>query len=199
MRLEFDYVPDDLREMERMYRRQVSGNWINRVPGGPWLLTAIIVAVVAVPTIYSDLHRNAAPVPSAAPAASPAPLTDLLIQLIPWMLIFGVLWFFVFRKLRRRHERTLAADPTLNLRHTVDVTDAGIVQQSGLARTEWNWIAFNRFYESDRLFLLPLAARRFLMLPKRALATPADADALRQLFERYIQPPTGGFPVAPIE
>ena len=196
MRLEFDYVPDDLRDMERLYRRRVSGNWINRVPGGPLLLVVIIGAVVLPAMIYNDYRGNGAPA-TPAPPATPVPMTDLLIQLTPWLLIFGFIWFFVFRKLRRRHERTLAADPTLNLRHTVDVTDAGIVQQSGLARTEWNWIAFNRFYESDRLFLLPLAARRFLMLPKRALATPADIDALRHLLEEHIQPPTGGFPVAP--
>ncbi len=197
MRLEFDYVPDDLRETERIYRRQISRSVTHRVPGGRWLLALIILAVIFLPMIFSNYLRNAAPAPPAAPAASPAPLTDLLVQLIPWLLIFGFIWFFVFRNLRRRHERTLAADPTLNLRQMVDVTDAGIVQQNGMARTEWNWTAFDRFYESDRLFLLPLAARRILMLPKRALATPADVDALRQLLEEHIQPPTGGFPVAP--
>ena len=197
MRLEFDYVPDDLRDMERLYRRRVSGNWVNRMPGGRWLLVAVIVAVIALPTIYSNYRHNAAPAAPAAPAAAPAPVFELLVQLIPWMLIFGFIWFFIFRKLRRRHARALTEDPTVNLRQTVDVTDAGIVQQTARMRAEWKWHAFDRFYESDRIFLLPLAARKFLILPKRALTTPAEVDTLRHLLQQHIQPPTGGFPVAP--
>ena len=34
-------------------------------------------------------------------------LTDILMPLLPWLLIFGFIWFFIFRKVMRQTKKTI--------------------------------------------------------------------------------------------
>ena len=44
---------------------------------------------------------------------NPNLLTNILVPLIPWLLIFGFIWFFVFRQLRRTAQRAPTPTPVV--------------------------------------------------------------------------------------
>ena len=107
MRLEFTYTPEDLAEAAA---GAAAGGGINpakpsqtwRAIGG-WLLF-IALAVM----LFMRLSFNSRPRPSTAtPAVVQREnlLADVLVPLIPWLLVFGFIGYFIVRQLRRSPKR----------------------------------------------------------------------------------------------
>lgn len=71
-----------------------------------WFVPVIVMAVTVVPLVTElfgsggDASAAAATQPAAGGAASTTSLHDLCVPFIPWLLIFGLIWFLVFRMLR---------------------------------------------------------------------------------------------------
>jgi hypothetical protein len=61
----------------------------------------------------------------------------------------------------------------------------GVLVQSGHAKVEGEWARFNRFAETNDLFVLLTPPRGLTILPKRVLS-PSDLDALRELLRRKL-------------
>jgi hypothetical protein len=162
--------------------------------GSGWLYP--IVAV----TIYMlvDKAPDPTPVATTVPAAGTG-ATSAHSSLVPWLLIFAVVWFEVFRRLMDRSaaKRLWERQPSLHLRKRFDVDENRLIVQDSQTRDEHKWAAIRAYVETPHLFILYKPDYTFHMIPKRAFAGPDDAEKLRHLLRAKIQPATMAFPVIP--
>ena len=199
MRLEFTYTAEDFIETQAaavgqpeheprpktfLERRGVLVGWV----------CFVFLAVF----MFTLLQNNAAPAPpNPAPLPAPArPASNVALQwvlpAILWVLVFGFIWFFVFRQMRAAR-RIWESNPVLQQPKTLDLTDGGVRLSDALASTEWRWEAFSQLVETTNLFLLRQSDGTFLMIPKRG-APPGGLDALRAILAERMHEP-GAFPV----
>ncbi len=160
-------------------------------------LLLVLGLVLLVNVIDVLLHG---PHPAARNDAPPAGGESVLTALTPWVVVFLVLWFAIFRFLRTAHRRSWDAQPHLRLPQALEQTERGLrfTVDGGRSTFDATWPAFTKFRESQNLFLLYLSDVSFEMVPKRALAEPGQVEAFRQLLERHVPrdpPVTAGFPV----
>jgi len=120
----------------------------------------------------------------------------MVVPLIPWLIIFVVV-FFVLTILRKRRTDDLLDGRTFK----VHVGDSGISWADALTRTEYQWLAFHGFDETANLFVLyltnPKRARmiHYHLIPKRAFPDAAKLGEFRALLESSMQRQESRFPV----
>jgi hypothetical protein len=103
MHLEFSFTFDDYREANQAHLRQTA-------VGGPARLGLFMIfmcVIVIGSSAFFEASRSTAPATSASPAAATPQgggslIADVLLPMVPWLLIFGFLWWFVFRRLTPR-------------------------------------------------------------------------------------------------
>jgi heme/copper-type cytochrome/quinol oxidase subunit 2 len=102
MHLEFSYTFDDYSEANRAHLQRTAG-------GGParfGLLVIFICVIVIGGSAFFEAARSTAPATATATPAAPQGgssfAMEFLLPLLPWLLIFGFLWVFVFRRLTAR-------------------------------------------------------------------------------------------------
>jgi preprotein translocase subunit YajC len=106
MHLEFNYEFEDYTEAWDAQRQLASVRIGGGSAGGKstmWRLIAIIVVVVLSVMLFMFLESAPRKAP-AAPATAPTPvnvnIVDIVLPVIPWLLIFGFVWFFAFRQMK---------------------------------------------------------------------------------------------------
>ena len=124
---------------------------------------------------------------------------DLLLSLQPWVLVVVLVYFFVFRQFRRRHDRHFDSEPAFHEPRTFELDQTGVTMRDLHSRTTIEWPGFVRFLETPNLFILFSTENTGHLIPKRAFASPEDANHARDLFLNNIAPPTSAFPVIPAQ
>ena len=135
----------------------------------------------------------------AAPA-TPAEEASFLTAWGPWLIVFFVFWFFIYRYLRGAPRRSWDAQPQLRLPQCLEQTDRGLRFVDEQSTVDYAWSAFPRYAEGRNLFILLVSQVGFHMVPKRAFADAAQLDAFRALLARHVPGPGAaptGFPISP--
>jgi hypothetical protein len=113
------------------------------------------------------------------------PETVKLTRSIP-MLFFGLFLVFlttIFIPLSVR--RAYARDKRLHEEFVADITDSGIGISSPNSRSQTNWSAFLRWFESKNLFVLYHSPQLFNTFPKRAF-TIEQIEEFRSLLRQKL-------------
>jgi hypothetical protein len=200
MRLEFTYTAADLEEMAKAAAQPDPS--LQKGPFGSggsrsWIGWMIFVSLAVVLFLWMQKRGVAArpPVTPATPSSTNG-VAGWLVALVPWVLIFGFIWFFVYRQIRHMSPRSVyERNPSMQQPKTLDITDDGVRMSDPLAFTEWRWASFTGLVESANLLLLRRADNTFVMIPKRAVA-PGLLDTLRADLTARMPAP-GAFPVLP--
>ena len=98
----------------------------------------------------------------------------LIVLSIFLLLVQLVIPSLVFARLYRRNSRMFGM-------RTVTVSDTGIVSDHQLGHSESAWSMYEKFRETQKLFLLYQSADLIGILPKRAFANPAELQQFRAL------------------
>ena len=126
----------------------------------------------------------------------------LMLPVVPWLLIFLFIYFFVFRRFGGAGAIKSMWDtsPALHRPHVVDVEADHIVFTDAVNRNEHKWEAFTHVRETPGLFLLFTSNVSMHFLPKRVFPGKAEVDAFRELVRRTVaERPAPAFPVLPVE
>jgi hypothetical protein len=86
----------------------------------------------------------------------------------------------VFRRTYRRNLRMFGM-------RTINISDTGIVSDHQLGHSESAWNMYEKFRETQKLFLLYQSTDLIGILPKRAFANPADLQQFRALIASKIR------------
>jgi YcxB-like protein len=99
--------------------------------------------------------------------------------------IFLLLMQFVIPSLvfRRMYQR----NPRMFGMRTVNINDTGIVADHQLGHTESAWSMYEKFRETQKLFLLYQTTDVIGILPKRAFADVADIEQFRTLIASKVR------------
>ncbi|HVG90941.1 MAG TPA: YcxB family protein [Alphaproteobacteria bacterium] len=97
------------------------------------------------------------------------------------LLLHLVIPSLMFARVYRRNSRLFGM-------RTVTVNDTGIVSDHQLGHTESAWNMYEKFRETQNLFLLYQSADIVGIVPKRAFASPADLEQFRTLIASKIRP-----------
>jgi hypothetical protein len=85
-----------------------------------------------------------------------------------------------FRRVYRRNSRMFGP-------RTITISDAGFISDHPLGRAETTWNMYEKFRETNNLFLLYQSADLIGILPKRVFATPVDLQQFRSLLTAKIR------------
>jgi hypothetical protein len=158
----------------------------------------LVMAVVAL--LNAIVSAIASGGPSAPrPAEPPERDVPLIVSMLPWLTLFGVIWFYVFRYLRGMLPRHWDAQPHLRREQTMEQTDHGLRFDDGLCVRDYQWSGFTKFREGDGLFVLYISDVGYHMVPKRAFNAPGAIESFRRLLEQRVPtdgPIAGRFPIA---
>lgn len=137
------------------------------------VLVAIFVCLAVSPLIMRFSS------PAGAPAAiSFRDLIYPLVGVIGVAYLYGVLPFLLVAKM----------NPAVRDREQVfRVTGDGAESVTGLGESKVAWNAILRYRESSRFFLLHLAPRQFVPLPKRAFASEQEIIDFRNLLKQKLK------------
>ncbi len=97
------------------------------------------------------------------------------------LLLQWVIPSLVFRRVYRRNIRMFGT-------RTVTISDTGIVADHQLGHVESTWNMYEKFRETQKLFLLYQGADLIGIVPKRAFASPADIQQFRALITSNVRP-----------
>ena len=114
---------------------------------------------------------------------------------LPWLLIFGFVWFFVYRQLRNRYQSAWDKHPDLHRPHVLEIDDEGLSWSTQVSNSRRLWEGYTSWDETKNLFLLYRGELLVEFIPKRAIADVASFDQVRELLRRSISPPQHAFPV----
>src|SRR5687768_16992024 len=103
MRLEFSYTPDDLAEMAKAGSKDQGAQTRSRKRLFGWTLWIVLAAAIFI-ALQSRRPPRTAPTP---PAPAPTSWAEYLVEWLPWVLVFLVVYFFVFRLLRARSPQSM--------------------------------------------------------------------------------------------
>jgi len=162
----------------------------------------VMILMMAV-GIFIVFHQEKKPAAGAAgggvAVVPPVPETSLfmtmLINILPYVLIFVVIWFFFLRQLwgsRKKYDN----DPFHLQERTVELLATGIRVSMPHERHEFDWMAYQRVVTSEHLVMLYTGQQLFQIVPKRAFASPSEMEAfLRVVQEKIPDRRAGAFPV----
>ena len=108
MRAEFQYTFEDFREAEAALHGSNRGSNPARVTFGRGLLGWLlfiglsVMLVVLVQRSRSNPPTRGGPAGPTAVAPSGNQPVDLLLSFVPWVVIFGFIWVFVYRQIRQQ-------------------------------------------------------------------------------------------------
>lgn len=105
----------------------------------------------------------------------------LIAASVPLLLLLLIIPSLVFARVYRRNSRMFGM-------RTVTVSDTGIVSDHQLGHTESAWNMYEKFHETQTLFLLYQTADIIGIVPKRAFASPADLQQFRALIASKVRP-----------
>jgi hypothetical protein len=149
------------------------------------LVLPVAAAIVALGMVFQ--RRGGGPEP-----------VRILLPILPWVVIFLVIWFFVFRSMRGGLRAQFEAQPALHRPQVAEVYDDRIVFSDSVGRYEHAWDAFTHVRETPGTFLLFTSQYALNILPKRVFPGREAIDAFRELIRRTIaQRPSPAFPVVP--
>ena len=155
-----------------------------------WALIAVPLVAVAFVLIY--LFRGG------GPSVGGGDWWRVVLPVVPWLLIFLFVYFFLFRYARGGLKALWDAQTSLHRPHVVEIYDDRIVFSDAVDRLEHKWEAFTHVRESPGLFLLFTSNYSMHILPKRAFPGRGGIDEFRELIRRAIaQRPGPAFPVLP--
>ncbi|HEY2114877.1 MAG TPA: YcxB family protein [Candidatus Angelobacter sp.] len=97
------------------------------------------------------------------------------------LLVQFVIPSLVFARVYRRNSRMFGT-------RTVTISDAGIVSDHQLGHSEAGWNMYEKFRETQNLFLLYQTTDVIGIVPKRVFANPADLQQFRALIASRIRP-----------
>lgn len=144
--------------------------------------------------LFIFINRNAPP-PRPAPKLPRSSPWEILVPLLPWLLIFGFIWIFVFRQLRNRYKQAFDSQSALHRRKRTEFDEEGIVAITPLSRSETRWEAFDKYRETMNTFVLHHSDVSVEIIPKRAFKSAEDRDAFRSLLKRHVSHRESAFPV----
>ena len=189
MQYRFTYEAADLKEAQRVATRDGK----SAGPGRGVVGWVVFVGLAVVLTYLLKHPPPAATSRTAAPAQ--APLAELFVPLLPWLLVFAFL-FVVFRV----RLSVVRRSPLLQHLIEVDLSDDGVDLANGAVRTHWDWNGLDKLVETDRLFLMrQVGTRSWVALPKRAVTDPGELATVRNLLAAQVRCHVGAFPVLPVE
>lgn len=197
MRIEFQHTVDDLKEAEAAAQHgpeHVSRRWYPWQGLFGWVLF-IGLAIMLFVLLRRGGGRGGRP---AAAPITPDLFPDKLLAIVPWLLIFGFIWFFVFQQLRRQVNQRWERTPSLHRPQTVTADAEGLSWNDPLVQTRYRWEVFTKFAETPRLFLLDQEGIGWHFIPKRAFPDEAALSAFRELLQRSVGETRPGFPVVPL-
>jgi hypothetical protein len=127
--------------------------------------------------------------------ASPTPSWLVMLPHIPWIGCIIFVWGLeTFRKFQL--QRMLwTNNPLLQRPKTAEIVATGITVSDDRARVEYQWTAFSKYRETKNLFVLFFGPSTYLMIPKRALRTTQELDAMRALATLILSVQAVGFPI----
>lgn len=194
MKIHFQYTAEDIREAHAEIRRQLRPPRFRRGLMA-WML--FIAAAICLVVLVRNTRTNA---PSPEPVAPPQQESfwlQTIVPLVPWLLIFGFVWFFVFRQLRGSARKAFDSNPAFHRPHWMEADDKGLTLAEPVVQTRLGWGAFTAYSETASLFLLYQGKRQANIIPKRAFPDQMSLDAFRLLLSAHIAGPSSTFPVLP--
>jgi len=113
------------------------------------------------------------------------------------------LWTRATNLIRARARGVWDSHNYLHDRFHIDIDEQNILISGNQWNSRLTWKAFQGFTETPNLIILYLSTTAFYMLPKRAIASPADLAELSRILVQYVQhghlfPRPSAFPVSPI-
>jgi hypothetical protein len=197
---QFQFTYDDYREAIQAISKSAQKAGVGGLKFGRGVFGWVLFIGLAIMLFIFMRQRQATP---SAPAPTPPPPTkddpwQAIVPILPWALVFGFVYFFVIRRLRGAQQRQWDKLPHMHRPRTIEIDDEGVTMSEETSSTRMNWAHFQKFEETPNLFLLYVADIMSDFIPKRAFADQAAVDAVRELFQQNISPPTSGFPVTPL-
>lgn len=71
----------------------------------------------------------------------------------------------------------------LRLLHTAEIDSKGISYEAVIVRAHWDWEALSAWLETPGLFMISVSAGSYIWIPKRALASEQEIQAMRDLLQ----------------
>jgi hypothetical protein len=170
--------------------------WSRRL-GRAWIAIVIMGAVSVIFVVFRQQERNPAAI------GSPGAANWLDPSSAPWVIIVAVIAAFLLRSggFGGRHlgrsvlRRNWKSAKHLQQPTAAEFTDAGCVVEQTHFREELKWDFFVGTIETPNLYLLYSNPLSFTIFPKRAFASEAEREAMRQLLRSKVSEPTSAFPV----
>ena len=141
----------------------------------------IVSAAVAVTVIQALIPKRGDTSPP--PVNQDSTLLGALVPILPWLLIFGFIWFFVLHQLRGKGSilQGWKSSPHFQRPVAFEIFDAGTSWTNAVSRIQYKWDAYVRVRESPTLFLLYTGYTPTVIVPKRAFASKEAITAFREL------------------
>ena len=153
-----------------------------------WIYIIIIVLVLIGFNAYnwSSNDSTTADVPP-IDGQSTTPLLGSLLSWLLWIVVLGVLWIFIFRRLGGS-VMLKKEDRDLILGERTMTFDTDKVQVKALtAETTYQWNALKKWDQTTNLYLLYISSNAAIIVPKRAFATALEEQAFETLLNTKIQ------------
>jgi hypothetical protein len=189
IRLTFEYSGA---EMARAARLMLKGS---RHEKSRLVIIVLAIAVLFTVTLARTKFSYDS-TPTTAPAAS-APDGNLLafgIGMLPWLLVFFVVWFVLFRVLRRNKAKLYEQARIAGRQFTWEFRSDGITASSPYQREEVKWEFFVGLVETEEFFLLKSSDIAGRVIPKRVMNNAVEMDRLRAMLREHIKV---GYPNVP--
>jgi hypothetical protein len=148
-------------------------------------LSAILLMACALTTVLNGPTPDE---PASHPTANPDSAHGVLVAWMPWLLVFGCIWVYLFRWIRRNTRRNWEAQPHLHLPQTVGLTPHGLRFDDGLCVRDCKWASFRKWRDDERQFLLYVSELAFYTIPKRAFPDAMSTEAFRALLLQHVPP-----------
>jgi hypothetical protein len=150
--------------------------------------------------LFVLLQRQAPPAPrGSARPTNPPQLLDIVLPMLPWVFVFAIIWFVVFRALRRRYQNAWDTHPDFHRLHTVEIDEDGITWSDPVSQSRRLWDGYVKFKETPHLFLVYRGEMVAEIIPKRAFSSADSINEFRVTLQRNIRLAESAFPVIPID
>ncbi len=132
---------------------------------GFWIFLALVAVVVVALVVVQALQGFSA--------------AAIFATVLPYLLIFGLIFAGLPFLQRWQLARFYRQTPSLQQEQTHEFSDEGFRMSNPLANTLVRWEAFSEVLETKEHFLLFPSRSIAYFLPKRAIASPEDAQQVR--------------------